>query len=185
MNQRQTGRRSFLSSIAVLSAGVAFGRTIFSEEDVTCNTLEQQWKYFCERNNAEIYFGNIDVVDHNPVETCSGHISKRGHSVFFAYENIVAQPIWIYWKGKKQASDVVIILVDRNSRNKSIRINRFELEAACSMKKEKNEKDVLKMLLNGELKTVQAKIFDNNNVQISAVAKNKQYSFCRELNYHI
>jgi hypothetical protein len=185
MNQRQAGRRSFLSSIAVLSAGVAFGGRIFTPGEAKHNSLEQRWKYFCEYNCAESFLGNVDVVDHKPVEICSGHMSKMGASVSFPHKNMIAQPVWIYWRGEKQPSDVVIILAEKNNRFKSIRIDRFELEAACFMHEEKNEEDVLGILVNRKLKSVKAKILDNTNVRLSGVAKNKQYSFSRELNYHI
>lgn len=190
MINRQTGRRSFLSSIAVLSAGVAFGaRTtdIFCTNKRIAVELERQWDYFCEHNNGEFFIGDISDAEKNPLKPCKGHHYKTGKAIYFPKENYYAQPVWIYWSDQKQPSDVIINLQSINSGlKKTIRINRFELEAAYILCSEKNEEGVINLLMNQRLRSdIKTNILANKQVHMHAYSGSSEHTFRKALTYQV
>jgi hypothetical protein len=129
---RQTTRRSFLSSLAILSAGVAVGSPVdvFSNEDPR-QDLEDQWQNFWKRHGGKLLNREVAIKIHASINPCSGHKYRVGQVVYFPHDNILAQPTWIFWGAKKnKPSDVVIAFFkNEEGHEKILRVNRFEFEA--------------------------------------------------------
>lgn len=134
----QTSRRSFLSSIAILSAGTAFGSAndFFS---VGKTDLQQQWKSFYKQNRGSPFY-QLQPGTETLISSCKGHIHKRGTLIYFSNEDILARPTWIYWGREKSKPDDVLISFFENSgqKEKIFTINRFELESMCALTAHEN-----------------------------------------------
>ena len=133
MNFNQPTRRSFLSSMAILSAGAAFG----SVPNVLFGTrpkpdLQKQWAAFCNLSGGATYSSFTSSDAHSLDEACEGHQYKIGQAILFSKENIVAVPTWIFWANdKRKPADMMVTFFEKKdgSLAKAIRYNRFEMEA--------------------------------------------------------
>lgn len=128
MKMSHPSRRSFLSSLAILSAGTAFGSvTNFFQEPE--ESLRHQWKQFCLLSGAQPY----PIFTPKPgqfIQPCKGHFHTTGKSVLFANSKLVAVPTWVSWGNEKSnPDDLIITFVDKGSLQKIGSINRFELTA--------------------------------------------------------
>lgn len=121
-------RRSFLSSLAILSAGTALGSVsnFFKDND---EGLKHQWKQFCFKSGAQPYT-YFTPGPEQFIQPCKGHFHTTGQPVSFSNSKLVAIPIWVSWgKEKSQPDDLIITFCDKESMQKIGSINRFELTA--------------------------------------------------------
>lgn len=131
MKLSHPSRRSFLSSLAILSAGTALGsvRNFFNETEFS---LEQQWKQFCFNAEAD-WYPYITPGANQLYKPCKGHFYKTGDAVLLGNSGMVAIPTWISWtKEKNKADDMIISFVEHETNQKIGTINRFELTALIS-----------------------------------------------------
>jgi hypothetical protein len=138
----QTSRRSFLSSLAILSAGVAFGSAAdFFPGEESRPDLQKQWNNFWKEHGGKPFLELIQLRDNAIIKPCNGHFYKPGKMIYFPHSNILAQPTWVFWgKEKTKPSDVIITFFKIDpGYEKILRINRFELEALCVLFSDKNE----------------------------------------------
>jgi hypothetical protein len=148
MNHKQNSRRSFISSVAILSAGAAFGSAndLFSAEKSKTD-IQQQWRFFYKQNGGNPFYMNLQFQTEPIVRSCKGHIHKTGTPVYFSNENILAQPTWIYWgREKSRPDDVLISFFDNNQKKKIFTINRFELESMQALTSHKEPSNPLRAL---------------------------------------
>ncbi|CAN5428189.1 hypothetical protein BH11BAC5_BH11BAC5_08720 [soil metagenome] len=140
MTKNQHNRRNFLSCIAILSAGTAMGSTV--NTFITANKKEEapdkNWERFWKKTGGRIFNGKIELEKQPFVNNTSGHHYQNGQAIFFAKENLLAQPTWIYWGDDRTTpKDVVITLFENSETQKKItRLNRFEIDAVYRLSKE-------------------------------------------------
>ncbi|HEU4902274.1 MAG TPA: hypothetical protein VFT06_05755, partial [Flavisolibacter sp.] len=147
MNQSQTSRRSFLGSLAILSAGAAFGSVTNFFSASPDADLQQQWKEFCRQHGGRVATGALPGIGNAPVPS-KGHCFQHDAVIFFPDHNVLAQPTWIYWQEEKARPADVIITFYRNDEAKSklCRLNRFELKALQALPAADEQKDGLALL---------------------------------------
>lgn len=127
-----TSRRNFLSSIALLSAGTAFG-SVSSFLQTKEDNIEELWKKLCKISNAEIIHVSAPQNLAEFFIPCKGHYYRTGQPVLFAEDRLVAIPNWISWgKEKARPDDVIINFLRKDSLQKVGSINFFELAAIVS-----------------------------------------------------
>ena len=145
----QTSRRSFLSSLAILSAGTAFGSAIdiFSARSSKPD-LRKQWYSFWKQHGGKELHEIISLPDNAIINPCKGHFYKAGKVIYFPRANTLSQPLWIYWERENiNPSDVVITFFKNDAGNEKIlRINRFEFEAMTKLFSDINGKDSTQIL---------------------------------------
>jgi hypothetical protein len=145
MNQYLNSRRSFIASMAILSAGAALQPPGSLLGNSGTNDLKQQWKQFCKNNNG--IAGVTQPLNPSIIPPCAGHSYKLGSAVYFACEGIQAQPTWVYWGKKKNTpDDLIISFYDDENKSRFFRINRFELEGLNALRKENNSLNTLNVL---------------------------------------
>ncbi|MEO6673939.1 MAG: hypothetical protein ABIN93_10965 [Ginsengibacter sp.] len=173
MNYRQTNRRSFISSIAILSAGAAFGsaNNFFPAGKSTVD-LQGQWSSFWKQNGGNPFYESFQFEGKSGIRCCKGHIHKTGRVIYFSNEDMLAQPTWVYWGREKSKPDDVIITFFENGQQKKkiFRINRFELESVHALTADKDITNLLKTL-----KAVRTgPLIDNseNSLKISTIVRN-------------
>jgi hypothetical protein len=147
MNQSQTSRRSFLGSLAILSAGAAFGSVTNLISATPGDDLQQQWKQFCRLHGGRVATEALPEPASAPVPS-KGHFFQHDAVIFFPDHNLLAQPTWVYWREEKTRPADVIITFYRNDEAKSklCRLNRFELEALQALTATEEQKDGLALL---------------------------------------
>lgn len=148
----QYNRRNFLSSIAILSAGTAFGSTAkhFSPAG-SANDLQKKWAAFWKLSGGRVYgLTHLDSV--NDQNETKGHYYTYGEIIYFPKENILAQPTWISWKNKSaKPADVVVTLFENNySFKKMHRFNRYEMDALYHISKEPDAQQLLLASFNNK-----------------------------------
>ena len=148
MNLAKPTRRSFLSSMAILSAGAAFGSFpgVLSSGRQKAD-LKQQWASFCKLSGGASYNSLTGSDTHHTVETCKGHQYKTGQSIFFSKENIVAIPTWIFWENdNRNPADMLITFFEQKDGRleKAIVYNHYEMEAIYKTYEQLNELSFVK-----------------------------------------
>jgi hypothetical protein len=195
----QTSRRSFLSSLAILSAGAAFGSAAdFYPVDRSIPDLQKQWNNFWKEHGGKPFHELIQLCDHAIIKPCNGHFYKPGKMIYFSHANILAQPTWVYWgKEKNKPSDVIITFLKNDPGNEKIlRINRFELEAMSVLFSDKNEKTSIPILNetlpfrasienSGWKLKIKTRINKWQNAQISTTFSKDKIAIEKKLFYHI
>jgi hypothetical protein len=191
MSNSQTSRRVFLGSMAILSAGAAFGSVtkLFSVNDPAID-LKKQWEKFCSQNAGKqtlTAFANSEIT----INQCQGHTYKIGSPVYFNDQEMVAQPTWIYWGNdiNKPADVVVTFYKNDDTQKKLFRINRFELEGLNALsEKEKNTlmadlKKITTKHANKNEKTLEitTRIVQGRKAEIVATLPKKEISIKRNL----
>ena len=151
MNQSQTSRRSFLGSLAILSAGAAFGAGTPFFSAAPGADLQQQWKQFCRQHGGHEANETLPKGA-NALVPSKGHFFQHDAVIFFPEHNLLAQPTWVYWREEKTRPADVIITFYHNDETKSklCRLNRFELEALQALPAEDDQKDGLALLKETE-----------------------------------
>jgi hypothetical protein len=147
MNQSQTSRRSFLGSLAILSAGAAFGSATNLFSAAPGEDLQQQWKQFCRQHSGLSSTEALPQTD-GALLPSKGHFYQHGAVIFFPNHKVLAQPTWVYWHEEKTRPADVIITFYKNdeARTKLFRLNRFELEALRALPATEEQKDGLTLL---------------------------------------
>lgn len=129
MTNNQSSRRLFLSSMAILTVGTAFGSVSGILPDIVPPAdLKLLWKQFYLRQGGH---ATILQTETESVLPNKGHWYEMGSVILFPKQNMLAQPTWVYWsENKKNAADVIITFYENNSKRKKLfRLNRFEWEA--------------------------------------------------------
>ncbi|WP_162817794.1 twin-arginine translocation signal domain-containing protein [Niabella yanshanensis] len=137
MSALQASRRGFLGNLAILTAGVALGSNaagLFTDNSFVSD-LKRHWEDFCRRRSAKAYPGMLKAK--KEIVACQGHQPREGQLVYFPEDNIVAEPIWIYWAANKnKPSDVIINLYKEGVAMGTL--NQFEMKALCETKELSN-----------------------------------------------
>lgn len=194
MNSSNTSRRSFLGSLAVLSAGAAFGSVSKILPLPQTEDLQQLWKNFSTQNSGRHFTGALLPVGNFPV--AGGHFHRDGEAVVFPEHNLVARPTWIYWsEEKKRPSDVVITFYSAEGENeKRFRLNRFELEALRALPVNEESSDSIHLLKESWQKTsaseprllkVKAKVRKGQQINIIASISEKETVLNKNIIYHV
>lgn len=146
MIKSSNSRRQFLGSLAILAAGTAFAgpHSQLLALGTPSDDLERMWRQYLKNTNAVRYSGNVNKDCYLNINA-NGQQVKAGGFVLFEKENLIAQPVWIYWLNKRSApSDVVINVFENEYPYKKIRsLNRFELEALHKVSKKQAEELLL------------------------------------------
>ena len=148
MNLAKPTRRSFLSSMAILSVGAAFGSFpgVLSSGRQKAD-LQKQWAAFCKLSGGAAYNSHAGSDAYNTVETCKGHQYKTGQAIFFSKESIVAIPTWIFWKNdNRKPADLLITFFEQKDERlkKAITYNRYEMEAIYKTFEQLNQLSFIK-----------------------------------------
>ena len=140
-------RRSFLSSLAILSAGTVLAgnpSNLFSADGEQQFDLKKTWNAFIKAAGASVFLNiGMDLpVNHTNVK---GHRTQKGTIFNFEKENLLAQPTWIYWANNEAKPADVIINIYENSfpYNRIIALDRFQLNALFELTKKSSEKNLL------------------------------------------
>lgn len=184
MTLSQHSRRNFLSTIAILSAGTAFGSTIkqlpsaCEEED-----LQKKWDDFWKKSGAQKLNVGRDLEPHNNLCDTKGHLYKNGEAIYFSKENIIAQPTWIFWQNNTlKPADAVITLFENNSSLKKIgRLNRFEINALYKISKQYYDDKLLQAHCNNLKSTPGGQVaFIKNKTSVTKKSQMQQVSYYKE-----
>ena len=186
MLNSQNSRRSFLASLAVLSAGTVISASplrLFSSQEDT-NDLQLMWSSFLKNAGAREYCSSTALsAGIMSVET-KGHVNRLGKAVYFEEENLLAQPTWIFWQNNQfKPADVLIhVYENKHPYKKIITLNRFQLNALMQVSKKTGEKHLLTSLftkrtsgdkIGATLKT-QTTIKKRSHIQHISYYKNDQ-----------
>ena len=188
MNLAKPTRRSFLSSMAILSAGAAFGSFpgVLSSGGQKAD-LQKQWAAFCKLSGGASYNSLAGSDAHDTVETCEGHQYKTGQAVSFSRESIVAIPTWIFWKNdiRKPADMLITFFEQKDGRlKKAITYNRYEMAAIYKTYEQLNELSFVKSASPEKLK-VKTLIGKNKLKQEIRYFREKEILFKNNFNYNI
>jgi hypothetical protein len=129
-------RRNFLGNMAILSAGAAFlPATVFcTPAGIKAGYgLQYKWNAFCKSAGGRV-FHNLPVSATGNI-VAKGHTYKEGNAVYFAKENVIAKPTWVYWNNNTIPADVVLVLFAGSSFEKITTLNRYEMEALYVLSK--------------------------------------------------
>lgn len=140
-------RRSFLSSLAILSAGTVLAGNpskLFSENDQQLD-LEKTWNAFIKKAGASVFLNLTGMnlpVKHTVV---NGHKMQKGTIINFDKENLLAQPTWIYWANNKAKPADIMINIYENSYpyNRIITLDKYQLNALLEISKKSSEENLL------------------------------------------
>jgi hypothetical protein len=175
MHLKPTTRRSFLSSIGILSTGAAFGST-FKYLVVENNTtdLQQIWDTFRKQAGGEIFHHTAQSHAENFGRRCKGHRYQEGEIVYFSQQNVLAQPTWVYWDNKKgKPSDVLITFFENNhSHSRIIVLNRFEIETLRLLSKENRSSELVSLVCSTARQKNTIDDISNEMLSIKIVVKN-------------
>ncbi|WP_121353650.1 twin-arginine translocation signal domain-containing protein [Flavisolibacter nicotianae] len=194
MNSSNTSRRSFLGSLAVLSAGAAFGSVGQFLPLPQTEDLQQLWKNFSTKNSGRRFSGTVQQDGNLPV--ANGHFHRDGDAVVFSEHHLVAKPTWIYWNEEaRRPSDVVVTFFSADGENEKLfRLNRFELEALQALPMEEETTDSILLLKRSLQKTsaskppllkVKAKVRKGQQVNIIASVLEKETVLNKKIIYHV
>lgn len=196
MLNNQNSRRKFLGSLAILTAGTAFGSaTKFFPDSASTDDLETQWKQFCRQHGGQN--ASLQTAIEPPLPN-TGHWHEEGKMVYFSKHNLLAQPTWVYWsEDKRKPADVIITFYDSgNSDKKLFRLNRFEWEAFRQVSTSEEEQDVFALMKetcsprSGSKKTRSAHALNvgvkrGKQVSITAKLSSREISIRKQFNYSV
>jgi hypothetical protein len=181
MTISQYNRRNFLSSIAILSVGSAFGSPIkhFSAAN-PAHDLQKKWTAFWKKSGGRVY-RLADLTGSNNTKRTKGHYYKHGEIIYFPKENILAQPTWIFWNDRTKPADVVVTLFENDlSFNKIVRFNRYEMDALYRLSGEPDSEQLLLASFNntkpiaGASTVIKTKTNIKKNSQIQDISYYKE-----------
>lgn len=195
MTKSQINRRSFLGSMAILSASAAFASvTKHLSSLAVVSDLQSQWLNFYTNNGGVTASSGQqnESLDLLPVQ---GHYYQKGKAIFFSQHNILAQPTWIYWnEGKTKPEDVAITFFEsKNSCHKLFCLNRFELAALEALQVEGIEhnpisvlKERCKISYSGSRHFIaKTSVLKNQQVHIISALSAHQVLLKKNLNYNV
>jgi hypothetical protein len=146
-----TSRRSFLSSLAILSAGATLAQVPGFLQTGTHDTeLQELWASFWKNSGGRRVTGNLSLAEASLPLPCKGQFYKAGDPVRFENEKLIAVPAWIYWGNQQhQPADLIITFFKDGIRAKKItRINRFELEGLSAVLASGRDRKILPLLVD-------------------------------------
>jgi hypothetical protein len=195
MNTTQSSRRQFLGSLAMLSAGTAFGSVTRLIPTALSPDLQQQWKQFWKQNGGRPSMETEPQNAANTLVAGKGHFYQNGPMIAFSEHNLLAQPTWVYWTEQKTKPADIIITFFKNdaAKTKLFRLNRFELEALNELPKEEGQKEVLTLLKEATQKPsddrkaplmIKAKVQKDQQVSVHTRFFEKEFSKKKQLIYH-
>ena len=194
MMSNHNSRRSFLSSLAILSAGSVFSAVpgfVISSDDTA---LQQLWKAFLRNNSGKRITAHKSLSLEALPAVTKGHIVITGDHVHFATEGLIAVPCWIHWKNHSQEpSDLLVTFFsDGVKPAKIIRINRFELEGLTRLLSGKEEQTIKPLLSalkkqdpSSQAFSMKTKITGSRPPETIATIANKPITFTKNLIYNI
>ena len=184
MNLHTKSRRSFLANAAFLTAGFAVTSPVllFAQPDDSSTDLKENWNAFWRMQNGELILKQSTLRDEAVTGIAKGHFSKTGEIVRFETENLLAQPIWVYWGEKKTIPDDVVITFfssDSTTPEKLFRLNRFELEGLLQLAKQHDQTNLVTLLKEDTINRltknnrqsqliVKAKVNNNKRVKVES-----------------
>ena len=187
---KQTSRRNFLSSMAILSAGAAFGSVPgYLQPKQSKTGPAELWKLFC--NNYEGIQAGEAIHSIIVPAVGKGQWVKPGAVVCFKEAGIIAIPYFIYWGKRKKASDLVIGFYKDEPGNKKItNINQYELAAICDAQNVTGKKPAIhtftyevsanagnkKFLVKTRIKKNAAELVASYNQQPISILKNYNFN---------
>lgn len=184
MQISQNSRRNFLSSITILSAGIALKPAIKYLPGITNgeDNLQKKWQSFWKISGGEKYNTFVQLQKQNNLPATKGHYYKNGDAIFFPKENMVALPVWIYWENNTSLPvDVVITLIEKNSLKKIGRVNRFEIDALCKVSKNFSGDNLLTAYCNNlKPKALDQFSLLKNKISITKNSCEQQVSYYKE-----
>ncbi len=145
MHNSQSSRRSFLGSLAILSAGSVFGSFSRLVPEAPTTDLYREWKQFCRQNGGQL---SLLALPGTALAPCKGHWYEVGEAIAFPLHNLLVQPTWVFWsEAKGKPADLVITLYENNAaKTKLGRLNRFEWEALMSLPEGVESRDVIGLM---------------------------------------
>jgi hypothetical protein len=146
---KYTNRRSFLSSLAILSAGAGLASVPgFIRPSNMASELEELWTSFWRKNGGRRVQGKFQFLQDELPVCCKGHVHRTGQPVHFD-SNIIAVPVWVYWSNNLlKPADVFVTFFEAGTQPKKIiRINRFELEAIAIATAQGEELNIKPLLM--------------------------------------
>ena len=193
MITNHNSRRSFLSSLAILSAGTVFSSVpgfITSSGDTE---LQQLWKAFVRNHSGNKVTADKLLSQQALCDAVQGHRVATGNHIHFATDGLIAVPCWSYWNKHQKPSDLLVTFFsDGLQRAKIICINRFELEGLTQLLTG-NEERSIKPLLSGLKKrgassqslSIKTKITGGQPPETIATIAHRPISFTKNLIYNI
>lgn len=188
MNLNNPTRRNFLTSMAILSAGAAFGSIpdlLFSGQSI--RDFQRQWASFCVLSGGVLYGNLSDDPSYKMEEACKGHQYKTGQAIFFRKEGIVAIPVWIFWnRDLKKPSDMFITFFEKKVEGlkKTMTYNRYEMDGLYKSYKQLNQLSFLKKTTPERIK-VKTLVSKNKVKQEIGYFREKEILFKNNFHYTI
>ncbi len=147
MNTLIKSRRNFISNLGISAAVLTL---VSVPEIVSCidpeTNLETMWKRFVRLNEGRRNFIDSQIDERLLPVMCKGHFPRLGNQILFS-ENILAQPILIYWGSqRKAANDMMITFFNKNDQSKIATINKYELEVLFELSKAVGKINLLSIL---------------------------------------
>lgn len=195
MKLNHNSRRSFLANAAMLTAGFAIASPsqLFAQSAASDN-LKESWKNFCQTQNGQLLHQSIQLHDQALSVVCKGHHVYAGEMISFEAENIIAQPIWVYWGEQRTVPNDVIITFFSTKGEKLFRINRFELEGLQQLANDGGHADLISLLqkerasvlskTEQRLLFVKTEIRSNREVQINSFSGQHIFKIEKKLNHN-
>ncbi len=195
MKLNHNSRRSFLANAAMLTAGFAIASPsqLFAQP-AAIDDLKESWKNFCQTQNGQLFNQPMQLHDRALSFVCKGHHVYTGEIISFDAENIIAQPIWIYWGEKKTVPNDVIITFFSTNGKKLFRINRFELEGLQQLANDGGHVDLISLLQRERTAVlpkseqrsllVKTEIRNNHEVRINSFSGQHIFKIEKKLNYN-
>jgi hypothetical protein len=175
-------RRNFLNSVAILSAGTVFKPTVknipFINEQ---EDLQEKWDFFSRISGGKKIYSYTDLPVQNNLFDTKGHQYKTGELIYFSKENILAQPVWIYWGTNAKPVDVVITLFEKSDLLKKItRVNRFDLDALYKLSKDYDKDKLLTAFCNSLKSAFNQSSLVKNKITITKKLQAQQVSYYKK-----
>lgn len=199
MNQPLNSRRNFLSTLAILTSGTVVAGSPLSLFDKNGTggdtTLQKNWDELLKNSSASVFLNMTGITLPHNFAAINGLESKMGDIVSFDKENMLAQPIWIYWGNNRRTPDDVVISFFENSYpyKKIKSINRFELKALVKPEIVNADENTLQAMCNkkqqdGNTKaalSVQTRILKGKHAQDIKLYSNNKIVLNQQLFYNI
>ena len=193
MMTNHNSRRSFLSSLAIMSAGTVFSSVPGFITGSGHTELQQLWKAFVRNHSGNKVTANKLLSQQALRGAVRGHRVATGDHIHFANEGLIAVPCWIYWHKHQRPSDLLVTFFsDGLQPAKIICINRFELECLTQLlaaKEEQSLKPLLSSLKKQDVSwmafSIKTKITGGQRPETIASIADKPISFTKNLIYNI
>lgn len=194
MINSQSSRRNFLGSLAILSAGSAFGSVSRLVPEIPATDLHLAWKQFCRQNGGQLC--DLALPGAATLAPCKGHWYKTGEVIAFPQHNLLAQPTWVFWsETMAKPADMVITLYENDAaKTRLCRLNRFEWEALSVMPNAPESQDVVALMKktgkptgkkSSNASALKVTVRKGRNVSITARLKQQEVTINKQFFYSI